>query len=69
MDKFFLTSKTVWGAFLAVAPTILPMFGMSFGADDVTFINSQIDAIMTGVGGLLALYGRVKAVTGLKMLP
>ena len=61
MDKFFLKSKTILGLILSVLPALLPALGISFGADDVALVNSTVDALIQGIGALVAVYGRFAA--------
>ena len=56
--KGILQSKTVWGAGLAVLATIAQLAGYDIG--DTGFLAEQVVAV---IGGLLAIYGRVTAVT------
>ncbi len=56
--KNFLGSKTIWGTVIAVVPTLLGPF---VGAEDGTLVTQSIDQIITGIGGLLAVYGRFVA--------
>jgi len=56
--KGILQSKTVWGAALAVIATLAQLAGYDIG--DTNFLAEQIVAV---IGGLLAIYGRVTAVT------
>jgi len=58
--KGILQSKTVWGAGLAVVATLAQLAGYDIG--DTNFLAEQIVAV---IGGLLAIYGRVTAVTKL----
>ena len=56
--KGILQSKTVWGAALAVVATLAQLAGYDIG--DTNFLAEQIIAV---IGGALAIYGRVTAVT------
>ena len=42
----------------SLLPTILPIFGVSFGDDDAKLINGFVDASIQLVGAALAIYGR-----------
>ena len=57
--KFFLKSKTVIGAIIAVLPTLGPLLG--FGIDDQVLVNEAWDALQTIAGAVLSVYGRFKA--------
>ena len=54
-------STTVIGAAIAVVSAIVGFFGYSVGAEDQAGLVSLISQITGAVGGLIALYGRVKA--------
>lgn len=60
-QKFILKSKTVWGVIIMAAPQLAPLAGIAFGMQDAAELNETVTGIATGVGALLALYGRVKA--------
>ena len=58
--KGILQSKTVWGAGIAVLATLAQLAGYDLG--DTNGLAEQVVAV---VGGLLAIYGRITAVTKL----
>ncbi len=59
--KNLLQSKTVWGALVAVIGAIMSAFGFDTG------ILQGIDGeVVTLIGGILAIYGRVAAVKKIK---
>ncbi|SDE98438.1 hypothetical protein SAMN04488105_110234 [Salipiger thiooxidans] len=64
--KSFLASKTIWGAGIAILPQALSIFGIEVSAEDAQGIASHVDAIITSVGGLIAIYGRVMASKSIK---
>ncbi|MAU47537.1 MAG: hypothetical protein CMP09_22540 [Yangia sp.] len=64
--KSFLASKTIWGAGIAILPQALSLLGYDISAEDARGIASHADAIVTSVGGLLAIYGRVTATRVIK---
>lgn len=66
-SKMFLKSKTVIGVVIAALPTLLPALGVDFSAADGQFVSSSVDAIIQGVGSILALYGRFVAKDKLKV--
>lgn len=59
--KSFLRSKTIWGAAIAVAPPVANLLGYTISGADVAQVTSSVDAIVTGAGALLAVFGRVTA--------
>jgi uncharacterized protein (DUF697 family) len=59
--KSFIASKTVWGAGIAILPQVLSLFGIEISPADAQGIASHVDGVVTAVGALLAIYGRVTA--------
>ena len=59
--KSFLRSKTIWGAMIAVAPPVANLLGYSVTGADVAQVSGSIDSIVTAVGCLWAVFGRVTA--------
>lgn len=55
--KSMLSSKTIWGALIAVVGALLGAFGLE--ASSLTGMDSEI---VTFVGSALAIYGRIAAV-------
>ena len=54
--KTLIESKTIWGAFLAVAATLAQLGGWDIGDT-----NGLANELVTVFGGLLAIYGRIVA--------
>lgn len=69
--KWFLKSKTVWGAIVATAPIWLKAVGVDIGEDNLGLLSKYGNDILGVIGTGLVLYGRFKANTGapVKMLP
>lgn len=63
--KFILTSKGVWGGILAISAGALTIFGYDLNADEqanlIEIITTLGSGIVSAVGGVLAIIGRVKA--------
>lgn len=58
--KGILSSSTVWGGVVAALPLILQIaqiFGIGIGIDPAQAATTAVSAI----GGVLAIYGRIKA--------
>ena len=55
--KGLLESKTIWGALIAIFATISQLFGWDLG--DTNGLAEQVTAL---VGGVVAIFGRIKAV-------
>lgn len=64
--KSWYMSKTVWGGLIAVAAGAAGAFGYTVAPDDQAQIVEAIVAIATVGGGLLAVFGRVKASKAVK---
>lgn len=60
-EKKWYTSKGVWGGIVTVLALALTAFGYGIGADDQAALVDYLVSIGGAVGGLLAIYGRVKA--------
>lgn len=63
MDDFksLFASKTFWGGALAVGASVLGLFGYELGGQDRAAIIEDGSAIAAAVGGVIAIWGRVKA--------
>lgn len=59
--KGFFASKTIWGGIIAGLGAIGSIFGFDFGAADQAAAIDAVYNIMTAVGALLAIWGRVTA--------
>lgn len=64
--KSWYMSKTVWGGLIAVAAGAAGAFGYTIAPDDQAQIVDAVVAVATVVGGLLAVFGRVKASKAVK---
>ena len=69
MEKFFLQSKTVAGILLTAFVALAPQFGLSFTNDDSALVSSLVDALIQAATLALALFGRFKATSTLKVKP
>ena len=59
--KGLLASKTFWGGLIAVATGIGGFFGYAISAEDQVSLVNLGFAASSGVGGLLAIFGRIVA--------
>jgi hypothetical protein len=59
--KTLLSSKTVWGALVAILGAILSYFGIDLSPADQGALVEQIGNGVTLVGALLAIWGRATA--------
>ena len=60
-EKFFLKSKTIWGIIVMIIPSLGPLLGISFGADEAALITQTGDSVISAFGALLATWGRFAA--------
>ncbi len=60
-SKAWYQSKTVWGALIAVAASLLRLGGVELGLDIQGELADAAVTLAGAIGGLLALYGRVSA--------
>lgn len=60
--KSALASKTVWGGIIAVAaPVIGIVFKINVVAEDAQALADLLAGIFGGLGGVIAIYGRIVA--------
>ena len=52
-------SQAIWGSLVAIATPIAGLIGYSLSAEDQGTLVAALVGIGSGVGGLLALYGRL----------
>jgi uncharacterized membrane protein len=66
-NKFFMKSMTVWGILIMAAPQVAILLGIDFTAADAAEADGHVQTIITAIGGLLAVIGRVRAKQGLSV--
>lgn len=59
--KSIFASKTVWGAIIAIGAGVAGIFGYSIGAEDQASLVELGVSVVASVGGVIAMFGRVKA--------
>jgi hypothetical protein len=59
--KSILASKTVWGGVLALLPVIVSGFGYAISGADTAQLQSLIPELVSAVGGIIAIFGRIVA--------
>ncbi|KGD85801.1 MULTISPECIES: hypothetical protein [Rhizobium/Agrobacterium group] len=64
--KAWYQSKTVWGALIAVGASLLQVAGIELGADMQADLADIAVTLAGAAGGLLAIYGRISADTGIR---
>jgi len=64
--KSWWQSKTVLGGLVALAAGIAGMFGLAMDPDEQAVTTEALVAIAGGIGGLVAVYGRIKANKAIK---
>lgn len=60
MKQWYL-SKTVWGALVAIAASLLSGIGFELGADAQGELADDLVSLAGAIGGLIAIYGRLTA--------
>ncbi|MGF0536749.1 hypothetical protein ACQQ2Q_02060 [Agrobacterium sp. ES01] len=63
--KPWYQSKTVWGGLLAVAAPLLRYGGLEVDAEAQGQLADMAVTIAGSIGGLLAIYGRISAKSGI----
>ena len=63
MDDFksLFASKTFWGGVIAVLAGVLGFFGYELGGADQGALITMCADVVASVGGVIAIWGRVKA--------
>ena len=63
MDDFnsIFASRTFWGGLLAIAAGVLGFFGWTLTADDQQALVDLGVGVAAALGGLVAIWGRVRA--------
>lgn len=64
--KNWWQSKTIWGGIITVVAVALGAFGYTLSGDDQIVLVEIVSTIGGAIGGLLAIYGRVKASKAVK---
>lgn len=59
--KQWYQSKTVWGALIAVLAPLLQVVGLNLPTGFESELAEGLVTVAGGVGGLVALYGRLSA--------
>jgi uncharacterized membrane protein len=60
-SKSFFASSTVWGGLVALIAAVLGAFGYGFAEADQAQAAEWITTIAGGLGGIVAIIGRVRA--------
>lgn len=64
--KNWYSSKTIWGAVVAILASAMHFTGVDIATGDRSLIVDAIVNIAGALGGLLAVYGRVTAKSAIK---
>ena len=59
--KQWYKSKTVWGALVAIAASLAQAGGVDLDAAGQDQLAENLIALSGAIGGLIAIYGRLKA--------
>ena len=54
-------SKTLWGAIVAIASSVLGLAGFELGAVDAEALTGLLTSLGAAIGGIIAIVGRLKA--------
>lgn len=60
-NKVWWQSKSVWGSIVAVLAGVAGAFGLNIDGAGQEIIATSIVGIVGAVGGLIALWGRIRA--------
>ena len=63
MDEYkgALASKAVWGGIIAILASVAAVWGIKIAPDEQARIVELVIAIASGIGGIMAIWGRVTA--------
>lgn len=64
--KTWYTSKTIWGALIAMAASVLQFSGIHLGVADQSAVADAAIAMAGAAGSLVAVYGRLSATLPIK---
>lgn len=64
--KSWYESKAIWGAIVVIISVIANLFQISIDTDTQANIVELVMTIIGGVGGLIAIWGRIKATKQIK---
>lgn len=68
-QKWIGKSLTALGVVIAALPQIAPLIGVTFTENDATMAGEAVDMIVTGIGSIVAIVGRLRAKTTATALP
>jgi len=64
--KAWWQSKTIWGAFVTLAATVVGLFGYQIGPEQQAQATEAFTQIAAAAGAILAIYGRLTATQRIK---
>ncbi|MCC0033943.1 MAG: hypothetical protein H6887_01600 [Hoeflea sp.] len=59
--KAWWQSKTLWGAIVTIASSILGLAGLELGEADAETLTGLLTSLGAAIGGIIAIVGRLKA--------
>lgn len=59
-------SHAIWGGIVATAAPVLGVLGYALSPEDVQAVATALVAVASGVGGILAIYGRLTTTRPIK---
>lgn len=66
VEKAWYESKGMWGGVVALVAGVAGAAGYALSVEEVDNLTTLITSLASGLGGLLAMYGRKKAATTIK---
>jgi len=60
-NKAWWQSKTIWGSFITLIAVGLSLGGIVITHEEQEYITEAILVVITGIGGILSLVGRLRA--------
>ena len=66
--KSIFLSNTFWGAAVAVAVQLAPLFGWSLSVEDGNMLTGNLNSIIGSLAAVYAIWGRMRASTEVKVL-
>lgn len=65
-EKEWYESKGMWGGVVTLIASVAGVAGYTLSVDEIESLTFLVTSIATGIGGLLALYGRRTATKTIK---
>lgn len=66
-SKRWYQSRAIWGGALGILAGVAELYGVAFSERDAVFLQEAVPGILASVGGILAIIGRVRATSNIKL--